>query len=243
MRTLHEGSSWQAPWQRREGSIKALRFNTSSKSRKNWNCKQSRTQCSIHCFITLGKVGVMNTLSHIWVPEAPVKLHNLHPHKSATKPNHSTSSYHLTIPNALAFILHLLLNMMFKQRVNMPQKLKHRGAKARRQKDDKKSWWSKAKNPVTLQVCEASETSGSLLWSHVLPINQQSPRTYCRFSGCFRAYGKAKSTCDVLLLYNDKSTATLHGSEQSTKWQCLQPLSSSSSRQHKSQKNTCAKDN
>lgn len=85
MRTMHEGSSWQAPWHRRGGSINAVRFSTSSKSGKNWNSKQSRIQFSIHYFITLGEVSVINTLSHIWAPEAPMKLLNLHPDRSTTE--------------------------------------------------------------------------------------------------------------------------------------------------------------
>lgn len=85
-RSMHEWSSWQAPWYRREGSMNVVRFNTSSKSRKNWNSKQNRIQFSIHYFITLGAVIVINTFSHIWEPEAPMKLLNLrYPHRSATK--------------------------------------------------------------------------------------------------------------------------------------------------------------
>lgn len=104
----------------------------------------------------------------------------------------------------------------------------------------KKSWWSKAKNSVTLKIYEASETSGFLLWCHVLPINQEKPKNpdadLVRVSGYMEKSNQLVMFC---FLYNDKGTASLRGSKNSKKWKCLP--SPSSSRQRKSQNNAHAK--
>lgn len=206
MRTNHEGSSWQAQWQRR-GSINVVSFNTSSKSKKNWNGKQ--IQFSIHYFITLGKDSDEHTLPHLasWstnevTPPAPTQNH----HKNI----HSMSSYHLISQNALGVILHLerggenlfwTWGGMFKQSVNMPWKHKSWGAKARRQKDDKKELMKQSKkfsDPASLWSLWNIRLFAFMPCSANKSRKAREPN--CRFSEGFRVYGKVKSTCNVLLL-------------------------------------------
>lgn len=115
--------------------------------------------------------------------------------------------------------------------------------KQREKKMIKKADEAKQKNPVTLQVCEASKTSGSLLWSHVLPINQKNPKN--PFPVLVSVSGPTEKSNQLVVFcfsYNDKSAAALHVSKHSTKWQRLQPLNSFSARLHESQNSTHAKD-
>lgn len=156
MRTNHKRSSWQTSWQRR-GNINVVSFNTSSKSKKNWNGKQ--IQFSIHYFITLGEDSYEHTLPHLvsWsinevTSPAPTQNH----HKNI----HSMSSYCLISQNALAVFytskkeekIYSGCKEVCSSRVwicpeNLSTGEKRQGGK----KMIKTSWWSKAKNSVTLK--------------------------------------------------------------------------------------------
>lgn len=123
---------------------------------------------------------------------------------------HSMSSYHLISQNALAVILHLekggenlfwTWGGMFKYSVNMPWKHKSWGAKARRQKDDKKELMKQSKkfsDPASLWSLWNIRLFAFMPCSVNKSGKAQEP--ICRFSEGFRLYGKVKSTCDVLLL-------------------------------------------
>lgn len=167
-----------------------MRFNTSSKSGKNGNSKHGRIPLLIYYYSALWEVSVKYTSGQLKLQWSCLTCSHMENHLFSELISFSYPKC-LSISSTIAkrrkkYVLDMRIYVEYtlkrwaqgSKKQGSKKNYKKKKKRKKKQNTTKTSWWSKAKNPVTLQVYEASEISGSLLWCHLMPVYQKSPRTH-----------------------------------------------------------------